>query len=88
MAKTNGKKGVAEIQLGGILTVSSKKKLTPGRAIYANSKGDLIQSLPYGYASRNFGVFYVVDKETNTIVDNRNLIGVAVSKNKIRMRLQ
>ena len=88
IAKANGKKGVAEIQLGGILTVSSKKKLTPGRAIYANSKGDLIESLPYGYASRNFGVFYVVDKETNTIVDNRNLIGVAVSKNKIRMRLQ
>lgn len=29
IAKANGKKGVAEIQLGGILTVSSKKKLTP-----------------------------------------------------------
>ena len=88
IAKADGKNNLAEIQMGGVITVKSKTKLTPGRAIYANSKGDLIQSLPYGYASRSFGVFYVVDKETNTVVDGRNLIGVAVSKNKIRMRLQ
>ena len=77
-----------EVQLGGILQLKSKTKLTPGRAIYTNSKGDVVQSWPYGYISRNFGVFYVVDKETHAIIDGNNLIGVAVSKKKIRMRLQ
>lgn len=88
MAKRDGNKGYVEVQLGGILQLKSKTKLTPGRAIYTNSKGDVVQSWPYGYISRNFGVFYVVDKETHAIIDGNNLIGVAVSKNKIRMRLQ
>lgn len=81
------KVSTVEIQLGGVFTVSGKKKFTPGRAIYTNSKGDLIQSYPFGYITRNFGAFYVVDKDSNSILDRKNLIGIAVTNKKIKMKL-
>ena len=76
-----------EVQLGGIFTLSGKRKLTPGRSIYTNSKGDLIESYPYGYVTRDFGTFYVVDKESNSILDRKNLVGMAVTSKKIKLKM-
>lgn len=80
-------KSTVDVQLGGIFTVAGNKKFTPGRAIYTNSKGDLIESYPYGYVTRDFGTFYVVDKESNSVLDKKNLIGIAVTSKKIKMKL-
>lgn len=85
--KENPIVSTVEVQLGGIFTLSGKRKLTPGRSIYTNSKGDLIESYPYGYVTRDFGTFYVVDKESNSILDRKNLVGMAVTSKKIKLKL-
>ena len=84
----NGRRlGVVKVQMGGVVTLK-KAVLTPGRAVYTNSRGELIQGRPYGYVTRGFGSFYVYDDATNSIIDGRNLLGIATTKKKIMLRRQ
>lgn len=84
----NGRRlGVVKVQLGGIVTLK-KGVLTPGRSVYTNSRGELIQGRPYGYATRSFGSFYLYDDATNSIIDGRNILGIATTKKKIMLRYQ
>lgn len=85
VAKVNKKSLM--IQFAGIFKVPGSKKFTPGRAILTNSKGDLVEGDPYGYANRNFGNFYVVSKEDNSILNGNNVVGVAVSRKKVYMKI-
>ena len=75
------------IQFAGMFKVSGQK-LTPGRAIYTNTKGDLIQGMPFGYANSEFGSYYVFSPIDDSIISSTSLIGIAVTKNKIYMKLQ
>ena len=75
------------IQFAGMFKVSGMK-LTPGRAIYTNTKGDLIEGMPFGYANSEFGSYYVFSPHDNSIISSTSLVGLAVTKNKIYMKLQ
>ena len=79
-------KGKLTVQFAGTFKVPGSKKFTPGRSIYTNSRGDLIEGRPFGYATRNFGTFYEEDRPTNSILSNKNIIGLAVTKKKIFMK--
>ena len=79
-------KGKLTVQFAGTFKVPGSQKLTPGRSIYTNSRGDLIEGRPFGYASRNFGTFYEYDFQTNAILSNKNIVGLAVTKKKIFLK--
>lgn len=72
------------VQFAGMVKIKSQT-FTPGRAIFTNSKGELLQGKPYGYANRDFGSFYETLSD-NSIVSENNIIGMAVTKNKIYMK--
>ena len=74
------------IQFAGMFKVSGKK-MTPGRAIYTNTKGDIIEGMPFGYANSEFGSYYVFSPHDNSIISSTSLVGIAVTKNKIYMKL-
>ena len=84
----SAKKGKLTVQFAGMFKVPGNRKLTPGRAIYTNSKGELIEGAPFGYVNRNFGIFYEFDWRDNSILSNNNLVGIAVTKKKIYMKYQ
>ena len=82
----SAKKGKLTVQFAGMFKVPGNRKLTPGRAIYTNSKGELIEGQPYGYANRDYGQFYTESFSDNSILSINNLIGVAVTKKKIYLK--
>lgn len=84
VTKVNKKSHKLLVQFAGMFEV--KNKLTPGRAIFTNSRGELIEGSPYGYANRDFGAFYVEARD-GTILSGSNLIGIAVTKNKVYMKV-
>ena len=82
------KKGKLTVQFAGMFKVPGSRKLTPGRAIYTNSKGELIEGAPYGYVNRNFGIFYEFSRADNSILSNNNLVGMAATTKKIYLKFQ
>lgn len=80
------KKGHLEIQFAGMFNVPRGYSFTPGSAIFANSKGELVEGLPYGYANRDFGSFYEYSRSKQEIYTQSNLVGIAVTKKKIYMK--
>ena len=80
------KKNTLTIQFAGMFKVPGSRSLTPGRAIYTNSNGELIEGQPYGYVSREFGQFYFESRSDNSIISGNNLIGLAVTKKKIYLK--
>ena len=80
------KKNTLMIQFAGIVKMPGSHSLTPGRAIYTNSNGELVEGQPYGYVSREFGQFYFESRHDNSIISGNNLIGLAVTKKKIYMK--
>lgn len=80
------KKNTLTVQFAGMFKVPGSRTLTPGRAIYTNSNGDLIEGQPYGYVSREFGQFYFESRSDNSIISGNNVIGMAVTKKKIFMK--
>ena len=82
------KKNTLTIQFAGMFKVPGSRKLTPGRAIYTNSKGELIEGAPYGYVNRNFGIFYEFSRADNSILSNNNLVGMAATTKKIYLKFQ
>lgn len=81
-------KGKLTVQFAGMFKVPGSRKLTPGRAIYTNSKGELIEGAPYGYVNRNFGIFYEFSRADNSILSNNNLVGMAATTKKIYLKFQ
>ena len=83
---SKAKKDKLTVQFAGMFKVPGSRKLTPGRAIFTNSKGELIEGQPYGYANRDYGQFYTESFSDNSILSINNLIGVAVTKKKIYLK--
>ena len=79
------KNGKLTIQFAGMFKVPTKQRFTPGRAIYTNSKGELLEGRPFGMANRESGLFYEHGPDRSLLSQN-NLVGVAVTKNKIYMK--
>lgn len=79
------KKGKLSIQFAGMFKVPTKQRFTPGRAVYTNSKGELLEGRPFGMANREFGMFYERGSD-NSLLSQTNLVGVAVTKRKIYMK--
>lgn len=79
-------KGKLEVQFAGMFTVKRSQTLTPGRAVYTNSKGELIEGRPYGYVSRSFGSFYEVSRVDGSILSQSNVVGMAVTKKKVYLK--
>lgn len=73
------------VQFAGMFKVPGKQRFIPGRAVYTNSKAELIQGRPYGSANRENGVFYSVAPDGSLLSQN-NVVGVAVTRNKIYMK--
>lgn len=84
---TSVKTGSLKIQFAGIFKVSGQQ-FTPGRAIYTNTKGELIEGSPFGYANSEFGSYYVFSPIDNSILSSTSLVGIAVTKNKVYMKIQ
>ena len=80
------KNGKLTVQFGGMVKVPGSQKLTPGRAIYTDSHGQLIEGRPFGYTSGKFGVFYILNSKDNSLLSNKNVVGIAVSKKKVFMK--
>ena len=80
------KNGKLTVQFGGTFKVPGAQKLDPGKAIYTDAHGQLIQGAPFGYTNGKFGVFYIYNKENNALLSNKNVVGIAVTKKKIFMK--
>ena len=79
------KKGKLTIQFAGMFKIPTKQRFTPGRAVYTNSRGELLEGRPFGMANRESGMFYEYGPDRSLLSQN-NLVGVAVTKRKIYMK--
>ena len=75
------------VQFAGMFQMPRGMNIIPGRAVLTNSYGDLVEGDPFGYENSNFGNFYVESRKDNSILSGNNLIGIAVTKRKIYMKI-
>lgn len=80
------KNGWLEVQFAGMFEAPKGQRFTPGRAVFTNSKGELVEGAPYGYANRDFGSFYEFNRQKQEIYAHSNVVGMAVTRRKIYMK--
>lgn len=85
--------GRNQVQFGGLWKVSKeflKKqrggKLVPGTMYYTNDRGMILRGFPAGYAHRSFGIFYIVSRDDDSILNLHNQVGMAISETEILLR--
>ena len=85
--------GRNQVQFGGLWKVSKEflktqkdGKLVPGTMYYTNDRGMILRGLPAGYAHRSFGIFYVVSRDDDSLLNLHNQVGMAISENEILLR--
>lgn len=85
--------GGNQVQFGGLWKVSKeylKKqkegKLIPGTMYYCNDRGMILRGFPAGYAHRSFGIFYIISRDDDSLLNLHNQVGMAISESEILLR--